>query len=83
MPREHRSSRSFWPKQYEEFRLRLRQAREEAGLTQREAAAKLGRSHSFVAKSEAGERRVDFVELLRFAAAYRKGVEYFVPRKDR
>ena len=61
------------------FRFRLRQAREDNGLTQREAAAKLGRSHSFVAKSEAGERRVDVVELLQFAAAYGKQIDFFIP----
>lgn len=37
--------------------------RKEAGLTQRDLAKKLGREHSFVARVEQGERRVDFVEL--------------------
>lgn len=79
MPRQHRSSRSFWPDLYEEFRRRLIAARESAGLTQREAAARLGRSHSFVAKSEAGERRIDVIELLQFARLYRKRISYFLP----
>ena len=31
----------------------------------------------FVAKSESGERRVDFVELLHLAKIYRKPVRFF------
>jgi transcriptional regulator with XRE-family HTH domain len=52
-------------------------AREEAGLTQRQASELLGRSQSFVAKSESGERRVDVVELAAFAEAYGKPLTYF------
>lgn len=36
--------------------------RKKAGYTQRELAKKLGREHSFVARIEQGERRVDIVE---------------------
>lgn len=36
--------------------------RKEAGLTQRDLAKKLEREHSFVARIEQGERRVDLVE---------------------
>lgn len=57
---------------------RLRAAREEAGLTLRQAGELLGRSHHFVAKSESGERRVDVVELKAFANAYGKPVAYFI-----
>jgi len=52
-------------------------AREETGLTQREAAQRLGRSQSFVAKSESSERRVD-VELAEFAKLYRQPITFFV-----
>lgn len=38
----------------------------------------MGRSQSFVAKSESGERRVDVVELLEFARAYNCPVDFFV-----
>lgn len=47
----------------------LRQWRENAGLSQRELAARLKKVHTFVAKSEQGERRVDPVELIRWARA--------------
>lgn len=45
----------------------IAQARKAAGLTQRQLAAKLKRSNSFVWKIEAGERRVDLLEFIEIA----------------
>lgn len=64
--------------QYRVFLKRLRAARADAGLTQAQVARQLGRHQSFVAKCEAGERRVDVVELARFAEAYGKAPDYFI-----
>ena len=64
--------------EYQHFLQRLRTARKQAGLTQVEVATRLGRYQSFVAKSESGERRVDIVELAKFAEMYRKQLRYFV-----
>jgi transcriptional regulator with XRE-family HTH domain len=47
----------------------LRRLREEAGLTQRELAAKLQTTHIFVHKSEIGERRVDITEFIDWTVA--------------
>lgn len=58
-------------------------AREAMGLTQREAARRLGRSQSFVAKSETGERRVDVVELSEFAEVYQKPITFFLVQRRR
>lgn len=44
-------------------------AREEAGLTQVELAARLGRTQSFISKCERGERRIDLVEFVEFVTA--------------
>jgi transcriptional regulator with XRE-family HTH domain len=60
---------------------RIREAREEAGLTQSEVAAALGRPVSFVSKCELGERRIDPIDLRKFADLYDKPFEYFVPRR--
>lgn len=42
-------------------------AREKAGLTQRDLAARIKRPHSFVGRMEAGERRVDVIEFIEIA----------------
>jgi transcriptional regulator with XRE-family HTH domain len=64
------------------FLQRLKSARLDVGITQTEAAARLGRPQSFVSKCESGERRVDFVEVEIFAAMYRKGIEFFITGED-
>lgn len=66
---------------YQRFLRQLRKAREGAGLTQRDVARALGKPPSFVAKCENGERRVDVVELARFARTYRKPLAYFVDQR--
>jgi transcriptional regulator with XRE-family HTH domain len=55
----------------------LKQARVDAGLTQAEVARLIARPQSFVSKSESGERRVDFVELLHLAKIYTKPISFF------
>ncbi|MBI5711440.1 MAG: helix-turn-helix transcriptional regulator [Candidatus Eisenbacteria bacterium] len=64
--------------EYRRFLARLRAAREQAGFTQAEVAKRLSRPQSFVSKCEAGERRVDVVELAAFARLYRRPLEFFV-----
>ncbi len=60
---------------------RLREARRQAGLTQVQVAKALGRPQSFVTKCELGERRIDPVDLQRFAKLYRKPLSFFLPPK--
>jgi transcriptional regulator with XRE-family HTH domain len=57
---------------------RLRQARRDAGLTQAEVGRRLGLRQAFVSKVESGERRLDPVELARFAAVYGKPLAWFL-----
>jgi transcriptional regulator with XRE-family HTH domain len=45
----------------------LRRMREDAGLTQRELAKKIGKSQPWVFKSEAASRRVDIAEFLEWS----------------
>jgi transcriptional regulator with XRE-family HTH domain len=74
-----RPSKTHWPRLYDELRSNLVRAREAAGLTQRQAASKMGRAQSFIAKSESGERRVDAIELIQFASAYGVAVSTLLP----
>jgi transcriptional regulator with XRE-family HTH domain len=47
----------------------LRSVRNAVGLSQRDLAGKLGVPHSWIAKVETGERRIDLVEFCWFVAA--------------
>ena len=70
--------KSIFSPRYDAFLQHLREARQRAGLTQREAAAKMNRPQSWIAQSETGERRVDVIELLDFLGAYDVRPERFV-----
>ncbi len=62
---------------YERLRLKLKETRMGAGLTQAEVARMLGRTQSFVSKVETGERRVDFLELQVLARIYGRSPSYY------
>lgn len=64
--------------EYRRMLERLREARVAAGLTQTQVAARLGKPQSYVSKIELGERRIDPIELRRFAELYRRAVEWFL-----
>lgn len=68
---------SVYSKRYKEFLNRLKAARVEAGLTQTEVSTLLNVPQSYVSKCESGERRVDVIELMDFAAVYQKSILYF------
>lgn len=56
----------------------LREVRERAGLSQSELARRLARSQSFVSKYEAGELRLDLVELRVICRALKTSLVSFV-----
>ena len=66
--------------EYRRFVARLRQAREDAGLTQEAVAKLLGKSQRFVSRCEVGERRVDAVEFRDFCRAFKLPPSYFLSR---
>jgi len=47
-------------------------------LSQTQAAAALGKPQSFVSKCEAGERRLDVIELGDFAKLYKRPLTFFL-----
>ena len=56
----------------------LIRARKEAGLRQEEVAKKLVRTQSYISKIEAGQRRVDVVQLKELAEIYKKRLDFFI-----
>jgi transcriptional regulator with XRE-family HTH domain len=56
--------------QYRRLLEALRRAREAAGLTQGQVAARLKTYASFVSKCESGERRLDVIELAALCRVY-------------
>ncbi len=74
--------KSIWSEQYRQLCVVLRQLRQEAGLTQVDVADRLDVSQSFVSKYEAGERRLDVIELRHVAEAIGTTLEAVVSRLD-
>jgi len=62
--------KSVFSTKYTLFLRLLREARNAAGLSQAQAAERLGRPQSFISKCESGERRIDLVEFLQFCRLY-------------
>ncbi len=61
----------------------LREARESAEQTQAELASRLSKPQSFVAKYEAGDRRLDVIELMLILRALSIDPARFVARLDK
>lgn len=60
---------------------RLVAARENAGLSQHQVSAMMGRSPNFLTKCESGDRSIDVMELLELAQIYKMPVYHFFPRQ--
>ena len=70
--------KTIYDEWYKSFVGRLRSARERTGLTQIAVAKRLGCTQAYVSKIEAGQIRVDVLELKRLASMYKKRVVYFL-----
>ncbi|MCX5694637.1 MAG: helix-turn-helix transcriptional regulator [Candidatus Omnitrophica bacterium] len=69
--------KTIFTKAHQELVGRLIKARKAAKLKQTDVAKKLGRTQSYISKIEAGQRRVDTIQLNEFAAVYKKTLRYF------
>lgn len=72
------SMKTTYAKAYRELLARLKEARLAAGLKQAEVAKRLGQHQSFISKIEAGERRLDPIELKRFAKIYKVTISWLL-----
>ncbi|MBU2010445.1 MAG: helix-turn-helix transcriptional regulator [Patescibacteria group bacterium] len=58
----------------------LKKARIEASLDQEKVADLLGKTQSYVSKIEAGQRRIDIVQLKEFSKIYKKDLDFFIKK---
>ncbi len=56
----------------------LKKARKEIGMDQKDVAKALGKTQSYVSKIEAGQRRIDVIQLKDFAIIYKKDISFFI-----
>lgn len=70
--------KSIRTNEYKKLVSRLKQARLDSDLTQKQVAEKIKRPQSYISKVEAGEQRLDVIELKKLAVLYKKNLTYFV-----
>ena len=76
-------AKSIRTREQKAFRELLRQVRDEAGITQAELGRRIGYQAPAVSKMEAGELRVDLVQLLQICRAVGISLGEFVERFER
>jgi transcriptional regulator with XRE-family HTH domain len=69
---------NLYSKEHKVIVEKLIKARHEAGLDQIRVAKKLGRSQSYLSKIESGQRKIDVIQLQKFAKLYNKEINYFL-----
>ena len=69
---------SIYSKDHKYIVEQLKKARQEAGLDQIEVAKRLGRSQSYLSKIESGQRKIDVIQMKKFAKLYNKDINYFI-----
>lgn len=72
------NEKTIYSTEYKKVIHRLKKVRKEAGLTQVQVAKHMRKPQSYVSKVEAGEQRIDVVELQKFARIYKRSIDYFV-----
>ncbi|MCI0614218.1 helix-turn-helix transcriptional regulator [bacterium] len=70
--------KTIYTSEYKNFAQKLRKAREDVGLTQVEVAKIMKESQSFISKVEAGQQRLDILEVKQFAKLYKKDISFFL-----
>ena len=70
-------SKTLYSKEYKDIIEKLKKARLKADLTQIQVSRLLNRPQSYVSKIESGERKIDALEIKRFAEIYKKKINFF------
>jgi transcriptional regulator with XRE-family HTH domain len=71
-------SKTIYSKEHKYIVKQLKKAREEAGLSQEQAAELLHKTQSYISKIESGQRKIDVVQLKEFAKIYKKSLDFFI-----
>lgn len=70
--------KSIYTKEHARLVDKLKKARTDSGLDQKDVAKLLHKTQSYISKIESGQRRVDVVQLKFLANIYKKKLEYFL-----
>lgn len=70
--------KSIRTNEYKKLVNKIKQARFDSGLTQKQVAEKIKRPQSYISKIEAGEQRLDVVELKMLVRLYKKDIKLFI-----
>lgn len=69
---------SLYTAEHKKLIEKLKAVRVELGLTQVQVSKLLKKPQSYVSKIERGERRIEAIELGKFASVYKKEVSFFL-----
>lgn len=69
LPESEHALKTLRSREHKQLCRGIAQARTDMGLTQRDLALRLKRTHSFIGKIESGERRLDVIEFMEIARA--------------
>ena len=71
-------AKTIYSKEHKYIVKQLKKARQEAGLDQLEVVKRLGRSQSYLSKIESGQRKIDVIQMKKFAKLYNKDINFFI-----
>jgi transcriptional regulator with XRE-family HTH domain len=70
--------KTIFSKSHKTLVAKLIEARKEQNLRQEDVAKLLRKTQSYVSKIEAGQRRIDIIQLKEFARIYKKSLDFFI-----
>ena len=71
-------NKTIYSKEHKYIVKQLKKARQDAGLSQEKAAKTLNTTQSYISKIESGQRKIDVVQLKKFAKLYKKSLNFFI-----
>ena len=71
-------SKTIFSKDHKNLIEKLKKARLDVGLSQKQVSEMLGRTQSYISKLESRQRRIDVVQLKELARIYKKTIDYLL-----